>query len=54
MPKESRKWLPKFPGNNVITANDHLYATRKYMENSEVEHEYVAMKLLDSSLIEDT
>jgi hypothetical protein len=53
MPKESHKWLPKFPGNNVITADDHLYATGKDMENSEVEHEYVAMKLLASSLIED-
>jgi hypothetical protein len=25
IPKESHKWLPKFLGNNVIIADDHLY-----------------------------
>jgi hypothetical protein len=45
--------LPKFPGNNVITVDDHLYAMGRDMENAEVEHEDVAMKLLASSLTED-
>jgi hypothetical protein len=26
MSKESHKWLPKFPGNNVIIIEDHIYA----------------------------
>jgi hypothetical protein len=26
MSKESHKWFPKFPGNNVTTIDDHLYA----------------------------
>jgi hypothetical protein len=45
--------LPKFPGNNVTTVDDHLYAIGRDMENAEVEHEDVAMKLLASSLTED-
>jgi hypothetical protein len=49
MSKESHKWLPKFLGNNVITADDHVYA----MGNEKVEHEDVAMKLLASSWTED-
>jgi hypothetical protein len=53
MPKESHKWFPKFSGNNVITTDDHLYAMGRDMENAEVEHEDVAMKLLASSLTED-
>jgi hypothetical protein len=53
MPKESQKWLPKFPGNNVITADNHLYAMGRDMENVEVEREDVAMKLLASSLTKD-
>jgi hypothetical protein len=53
MPKESHKWLPKFSGNNVVTAKEHLYAIGRDMENEGVEHEYVAMKLLHTSLNED-
>jgi hypothetical protein len=53
MPKESNKWLPKFPGNNVVTVEDHLYTIGRDMDNAEVEHEDVAMKLLASSLTEE-
>jgi hypothetical protein len=53
MPKESHKWFPKFSGNHVIIVDDHLYAIDHDMENVEVEYEYVAMRLLNSSLIED-
>jgi hypothetical protein len=52
MSKESRKWLPKFMGNNVISADGHLYIVGQDMENAEVEHEDVAMRLLASSLTE--
>jgi len=52
MPKESHKWLEKFPRNNVITVDNHLYAMGRDMENEKVEHEDVAMKLLASSLTE--
>jgi hypothetical protein len=50
MPKESHKWLSKFPGNNVTIADDHLYFIGRDMENAEVEHEDVSMRLLASSL----
>jgi hypothetical protein len=53
MPKESHKWLPKFPIINVFTIDDHLYAMGREMENKRVEHGDVAMKLLASSLTED-
>jgi hypothetical protein len=53
MLKESNKWLPKFPGNNVLTAKYHLYTIGRDMENEKVEHEDVAMKLLASSLSEE-
>jgi len=53
MPKESHKWFLEFPGNNVIIVDDHLYTIGRDMENPEVEHEDVAMKLLASSLTED-
>jgi hypothetical protein len=53
MPKEINKWLPKFSGNNVITAEQHLHAIGRDMENEGVEHEDVAMKLLATSLTED-
>jgi hypothetical protein len=36
MSKESHKWFPKFPGNNVITFDNHLYAMGRDMENAEV------------------
>jgi hypothetical protein len=53
MPNESHKWLSKFLGNNVTTADDHLYVGGRDMENAEVEHEDVSMRLLASSLTED-
>jgi hypothetical protein len=52
MPKESHKWFPKFSRNNVTVADDHLYVVGRDMENAEVEHEDVAMRLLASSLTE--
>jgi hypothetical protein len=53
MPKESNKWLPKFPGNNVVTVEDHLYIIGWDMDNAGIENEDVAMNLLASSLIEE-
>jgi hypothetical protein len=37
----------------VVTADDHFYAMGRDMENAEVEHEDVAMKLHASSLTKD-
>jgi hypothetical protein len=53
MSKEINKWLPKFFGNNVITAEQHLHAIGQDMENEGVEHEDVTMKLLATSLTGD-
>jgi hypothetical protein len=36
-----------------VTVDDHLYVIGRDMENAEVEHEDVAMRLLASSLTED-
>jgi hypothetical protein len=41
MPKESHKWLPKFIGNNVITAEEHLDAIGVAMEDNGIKHEDV-------------
>jgi hypothetical protein len=54
MPKEINKWLPNFSGNNVVTAKEHLYVIGQDMENEVVEHEDVVMKLLATSLTEDS
>jgi hypothetical protein len=51
MPKEYNKWLPNFPRNNMVTVDDHLYPMCRDMENAEVEHEDVEIRLLSSSLI---
>jgi hypothetical protein len=53
MPKESNKWLPKFPGNNVVTVEDHLYVMGRDMDNAGIEHEDVAMKLISLSLTDE-
>jgi hypothetical protein len=53
MPKEVNKWFPKFSGNNVITAEDHLYVMVRDMENVGIEHEDVAMNFFASSLNEE-
>jgi hypothetical protein len=45
MPKEVNKWLPKFPGNNVINVEDHLYVMGWGMENAGIAHEDMTMKL---------
>jgi hypothetical protein len=54
MPKEVKKWLQKFPINNVITVEDHLYVMGRDMENAGIEHEDVAMKLFSSSLTKES
>jgi hypothetical protein len=43
MTKESKKWFPKFPGNNVVTVEDHLYTIGWEMDNTEFEHEDVVV-----------
>jgi hypothetical protein len=53
MSKESHKWLPKFTGNNVIIVEEHIDAIVVAMEDNDIEHEDVVMKLLASSLDED-
>jgi hypothetical protein len=45
MPKESNMWLPKLLGNNVVTAEDHLYIIDRDMENAGIEHANVSMRL---------
>jgi hypothetical protein len=52
-PKKFNKWLPKFPGNNVITIEDHIYVTGRDMDNASIDHEDVAMRLFASSLNEE-
>jgi hypothetical protein len=53
MPTKVNKWLPKFPGNNVITTEDHIYVMGRDMDNASIDHEDVAMRLFSSSLIEE-
>jgi hypothetical protein len=50
MPTEVIKWLRKFPGNNVIIVEDHIYVMCWDMENACIDHEDVAMRLFTSSL----
>jgi hypothetical protein len=45
MLEESNKWLPKFLGNNVVVVEDHLYTIGRDMDNADVEHEDVALKI---------
>jgi hypothetical protein len=54
MPKEINKWLPKIYGNNVITTKWCMHAIGRDMKNEGVEHEDVAMKVLATSLTEDS
>jgi hypothetical protein len=51
MEKESNKWLPKFPGKNVVIAKDHLYVMGRDMDNAGIENEDIAMILFPSLLI---
>jgi hypothetical protein len=53
MPTKVNKWLPKFPGNNVITVEDHIYVMGRDMDNAGIDHEDVAMRLFTSSLTEE-
>jgi hypothetical protein len=53
MPTNVNKWLPKFPGNNVITVEDHIYVMGRDMDNAGIDHEDVAMRLFASSLTEE-
>jgi hypothetical protein len=54
MPTKVNKWLPKFLGNNVITVEDHIYVMGRDMENTSIDHEYVAMRLFDSLMTEES
>jgi hypothetical protein len=51
--KEINKWFPKFSGNNVITAEQHLHVIGRDIQNEVLEYEDVAMNLLATSLTED-
>jgi hypothetical protein len=53
LPKKYQKWLPKFQGNNVISAQTHVRAFEDILTEKEVEHEDVVMKLFILSLEED-
>jgi hypothetical protein len=53
MPTEVNKWLPKFPGNNVITVEDHIYVMGQDMDHAVIDHEDVAMRLFASSLTKE-
>jgi hypothetical protein len=53
MPTNVNKWLPRFPGNNVITVEDHIYVMGRDMDNAGIDHEDLAMRLFASSLIEE-
>jgi hypothetical protein len=44
MPTEVNKWFPKFPGNNVITVEDHIYVMGRDMDNAGIDYEDVAMR----------
>jgi hypothetical protein len=49
------KWLPKFSGNNVISAKEHAEKFQEFLEEHEIEddHEDVVVKLFALSLEED-
>jgi hypothetical protein len=47
---EYRDRLPKFAGNNAITVEDHLNAFLKFVDDLEVEHEDVVMKMFVQTL----
>jgi hypothetical protein len=53
MPTKSNKWFPKFPGNNMINVEDHIYVMGRDMDNVGIDHEYVAMRIFASSLTEE-
>jgi hypothetical protein len=53
IPKESNKWLPKFPRNNVVTIEDPLYVMGQDMENVGIKHEDVAMRIFASSFTKE-
>jgi hypothetical protein len=46
--------LPKFAGNNVVTVEDHLNAFLKFVDDLEIEHEDVVMKMFMQTLEGDT
>jgi hypothetical protein len=54
LPTKVNKWLPKFPRNNVITDEGHIYVMGRDMDNAGIDHEDVAMRLFASSLIEES
>jgi hypothetical protein len=48
VPTDIHKWLPKFPGNNVITVKDHIYVMGRDKDNAGIDHEDVTMKIFAS------
>jgi hypothetical protein len=42
--------MPNFSGSNVITIKDHLNAFLKFVDNMEIEHEDVVMKMFLQTL----
>jgi hypothetical protein len=52
-PTNFNKWLQKFPGNNVITTEDHIYVMGCDLENVGIDHKDVAMRLFASSLTKE-
>jgi hypothetical protein len=53
MSTDTNKWLKNFPGNNVITVEDHIYVMGQDMDNAGIDHEDVDMKIFTSSLTEE-
>jgi len=48
-----RNMVPKFTGNNAISAEDHIRSFNAFVQDIGVEHEDVRMRLFMISLIED-
>jgi hypothetical protein len=55
MPDKYDKWLPKFLGNNVITAEEHIAYFYSKVGDHKIprDHEDVVMKLFEMSLDEE-
>lgn len=52
-PKDIRDKVPKFLGNNAISCEEHLRLFIDMLNDYEVEHEDVVLKLFVQSLVED-
>lgn len=52
IPADLREKMNKFVGNNVVTTEEHLKYFMDMLNDYDVEHEYVVMKLFIQSLVE--